>query len=214
MIPAGHAAVDIAGIAELHGLTLRQARTRRPWSQPGHPSPLTRGRPARGRPQLWDRDQAAAYARGEPIPPLPSPGDPLDLLDVTEAAELVGLTVATWTRYETYERARTRPPDEQPIVPPPDTTVCDVAHWHRRTVESYRDDRAARAGTSRGGRPAGTTEHIPRAELGPRVAELLDQARRDGETLTTAEIARQLGVSYRAALTHVHRHADTPRSTG
>jgi IclR-like helix-turn-helix domain-containing protein len=214
VIPAGRTAVDREGIAELHGLTFHQARARRPWNEPGHPAPLTAGRPSNSRPRLWDRDQAAAYAADDPIPPLPEPGSPDDLLDVTEAAELAGLSVATWTRYESYERTRTRPAGERPTVPPPDDQICGVPHWYRRTIERFRADRNSPAPAPRRGRPAGATDRVPRADIRTRVAELVDQAHEHGEPVNIAEIARRLGIHYGTAHRYVHQLADTPRRDG
>jgi DNA-binding transcriptional ArsR family regulator len=183
--------VDVVGIAALRGLSIHQARRRKPppWAEPGHPAPLTTGKPAPGRPQLWDRDQAAAYARGKPIPALPEPGHPDDLLDDAEAAKLAGLTPQTWARYRRAGR-----------LPAINAEVCGAEHWTRRTVEQYKTDREQRAEAPRGGRPPGSTETLPRAEIEPRVQELLDS----GET-NVAEIARQLGVHYSTALGHVTR---------
>jgi hypothetical protein len=184
------------------------ARKRRPWNDPGHPAPLTSGRPRRGHPRLWDREQAAAYAEGRPIPALPKPGDPLDLLDLAEAAELTRMTPATWARYEHHERTTRRASGQPPLVPQPDETVCGIPHWYRRTVEQFRADRAGRARAPRGGRPRGATDRIARGETAARVAELLRQARARGESVSIAEIARQLGINYKTAHTHVHRLTD------
>ncbi|MEO6081577.1 MAG: hypothetical protein ABIQ18_00525 [Umezawaea sp.] len=191
MIPAGRTAVDTAGIAALHGLSIHQARRRQPppWAEPDHPTPLTIGKPAPGRPQLWDREQSAAYARGEPIPPLPEPGDPDDLLDGDESAALAGLTPETWARYRRAER-----------VPATDAEVCGSERWYRRTIEQYSAEREHRADEPRGGRPRGSTENMPRAEVERRIRELVDS----GET-NIAEIARRVGVAYSTALRHVHR---------
>lgn len=212
MIPAGRTAVDLAGIAELHGLSLPTARKERPWNKEGHPAPIapSSGRPRRGHPRLWDREQAAAFAQGRPIPALPEPGDPLDLLDLVEAAELAGMKPATWDRYDNREQTLTRPEGEPPLVPPPDETVCDVAHWYRRTVEHYRADREARARAPRGGRPRGSPDRMSRSKIAGRVAELVDQARQRGETPNVAAIARDLGIAYTTAHTHVRRLTDTP----
>lgn len=191
MIPVGRTAVDVAGIAALRGLSIHQARRCQPppWAEPEHPAPLTTGKPAPGRPQLWDRDQAAAYARGEPIPPLPEPGHPEDLLDDAEAAALVGLAGETWARYRRAGR-----------LPAVDVEVCGAEHWYRRTAEQYKAEREQRADAPRGGRPPGSTETLPRAEIEQRVRELLD----GGET-NVAEIARRVGVHYTTALGHVTR---------
>lgn len=185
MIPAGRRAVDRAGVAELHGLTWRQAQRHRPWAEPGHPAPITRGKPA-----LWDRDQAAAHARGEQVPALPETVDPGDLLDRWEAAELAGVDPVAWERDHYRER-----------VPAPDAQACGVLHWYRRTVEVYRADRATpKRG---GGRPPGRSETRPRAEIAERVQKLLDETEHSGEPISVAEVARRVGIHYTTAHRHV-----------
>lgn len=185
MIAAGHNAVDRAGIAELHGMTWQQARRHQPWAQPGHPAPITQGRPA-----LWDYDQAAAFANGDPVPELPVVVHKLDLLDRWEAAKEAGADPVAWERDIYRDR-----------VPKPDEDVLGVPFWYRDTVWSHKKGRAAPE--HRGGRPAGHVDTVPRGEVRGRVAELLDAAIAAGEPITTAEIARRVGVHYSTALRHV-----------
>jgi hypothetical protein len=181
--------VDVTGIARLHGVSIHTASRRKPppWAEPEHPATLTGGPPAPGRPQLWDKEQADAYANGEPVPPLPQGEHPDDLLNDDEAAALAGLTPATWARYRRAGR-----------VPKVDKVVCGADHWRRRTIEKYRDDRAQRANAPRGGRPQGSSEKLSRAELARRIRELIES----GET-NVAAIARQTGCAYTTALRHV-----------
>lgn len=185
-IHVGRHAVDREGIAELHGLTWHQAHRRRPWAQPGHPAPITRGRPA-----LWDYEQARAYARGEAVPHLPTDVvHARDLLDRWEAAAEAGVDPVAWERDMYRDR-----------VPPADEEIYGVPYWYRGTVWAHRDNRSTpKRG---GGRPAGSTDTIPRAELRQRVAALLDHAIQDGEPISTAEIARRLGIHYTTARNHV-----------
>lgn len=191
MIPAGRTVTDRSGIAALHGMTWRQAVSRRPWSAPGHPEPITRGRPA-----LWDAEQAAAFARGEAIPPLPATPNPRDLLDRWEAAEYVGVKPTAWERE--FYRGR---------VPKPDAEVHGVPHWYRSTVEAHRREREVPKRGS--GRPAGRVEAVPRAELGKRVRDLLREADERGERISVAEVARRIGIHYTTA----HRHVTAARQT-
>lgn len=191
MIPAGRDVVDVAGIAKLHGLSLRTARKRNPlpWKEEGHPEPLMAGKTAPGRPLLWDRAQAAAFARGEPVPDLPAHVEhDEDLFDDAEAAELVGLPLDTWSRYRRDGK-----------VPPADVTLHGADFRYRRTIERFRQERAERADTPHGGgRPPGRTESKPRAEVAREIRELVES----GET-NTAEIARRVGVAYTTAANHV-----------
>jgi hypothetical protein len=204
VIPAGRTLITQEEIAELHGMSLRTARRAEPppWDHPRHPAQVN---PARGRThrRLWDSEQATAFARGEPVPELPALGSPGDLLDRVEAAEAAGLSVATWTRYESMERDRTRAEGERPLVPPADEEHGGVPFWHRSTVEAYRADRAEPGRKQPGGRPAGATEAVPRAELPARVAELVAERGDDGQPLSVAEIARRLGVHYTTAHKYV-----------
>lgn len=191
MIPVGRSAIDRAGIAELHGMTWRQARRARPWAQPGHPAPVTRGRPANGKPQLWDSEQAEAFARGQPIPPLPN-GDTheRDLLDYVEAAHIAAADPSAWIRDVYRDRA-----------PAADEHILGGSFWYRETVEDWRQQHATpRRG---GGRPPGARDRHPRGDTDEQVRTLLRAATDAGQPISTAEIARRLGIHYTTAHRHV-----------
>ncbi|MFF5988126.1 hypothetical protein [Prauserella flavalba] len=186
MIHVGRHAIDRAGVAELHGLTWRQARRARPWARDGHPEPISRGRT-----QLWDQEQAEAFARGEPVPELPVGNvHARDLLDRWEAAEWAGADPVAWER-DMY-RGRTPEPDEE---------VYGVPHWYRATVDAHREGRAVPQ--RGGGRPPGRAESLPRGEIRDRVHALLREAIDTGTPISTAEIARRLGIHYATAHKHV-----------
>lgn len=208
VIPAGRTAIDIAGIATLYGLTDSQARRRRPWADPGHPAPLTPGRPRTGRPQLWDREQAVAYSAGRPVPQLPDNEHQDDLLTLDESAALAGMKPDTWAKYLRTERAKGEPVNDDhgvELVPPPDEDVFGCPHWKRSTVEAYVAARQQRAGSSGHGRPVGRTETVKRAEIGQRIAALMDERDEQDAPLTIAEIARRVGVHYSTAHSWVDR---------
>lgn len=198
MIPVGRSAIDRAGIAELHGLSWRQARRVRPWAQPEHPAPITPGRPTNGRPQLWDFEQSEQFARGQQVTPLPAGSiHDRDLLDRREAAEQAGVDPVAWERDMYRDR-----------VPPADEHILGGTFWYRGTVEDYRAGRTTpRRG---GGRPAGRGESVPRGELRQRVRELLREAVETRVPMSTAEIARRLGIHYTTA----HRHMAAVRAEG
>ena len=188
MIPAGRSVVTREGIAELHGLSWRQARRARPWAAEGHPEPLTRGRPTHSRPQLWDREQAAAFAGGAPVPALPVDPHAEDLLDRSEAAELAGVDPVAWERDIYRER-----------VPEPDRTLHGGRYWYRATVQAWRAAHTVRQ--VGGGRPPGRADTVQRAQLPHRVRDLLEQE----PDIRIAEVARRLGVHYATAHRHVSR---------
>ncbi|WP_410648176.1 hypothetical protein [Amycolatopsis sp. cmx-4-54] len=205
MIPAGRTLITQEDVAALYGMSLRTAQRADPppWERPEHPRQVNPVRGQRGHRRLWDAEQATAYAHGKPVPELPPLGSPEDLLDRAEAAEEAEMSTATWLRYESAERKRDREPGERPLVPPPDQVFGGEPFWYRRTVEAYRADRADPDRPRGGGRPQGTPEKVPRAELATRTAELLLERDEDGQPLSTSEIARRLGVHYRTALRHV-----------
>lgn len=197
MIPAGRDPIDRAGIAGLHGLTQLDGR-RRPWRDPTHPPPLSSVPGSRARPQLWDRAQATAYAAGQAIPALPTGEHPADLLDRREAAALAGVDPVAWKR-DSYRNR----------VPPRDAAPHGVPHWRRHTVLAYRTQREQpRASPHPGGRPAGAREPLRRRDVAERVRELVA----DQPQISTAELARRLGVHYTTAHRHRHRHTTSPPS--
>lgn len=190
MIPVGHSAIDRAGIAELHGLSWRQARRAQPWAQPGHPDPLTRGRPANGKPQLWDYEQAEQFARREPVTPLEGGTHERDLLDYVEAAHWAGVEPTAWIRDVYRDR-----------VPGADEDVLGGSFWYRQTVDAWRQNHdVPRRG---GGRPHGATDRIPRGDTAERVRAVLREASESGVAVSTAEVARRVGIHYTTAHRHV-----------
>ncbi len=199
MIPVGRDVVDRAGIAELHGLTSRQARRAKPWDQPGHPASITPGRGTGGRPTLWDHDQAVAFAAGETVPQLPDASHDGDLLDRFEAAAEAGVAATAWEQ----DRYRGK-------VPAPDEEVYGIPLWYRSTVTDYRDQRTVTPRRRGGGRPPGSGEDRPRAEIRAEVHQLLREAVDAGQPISTAAIARQLGIHYTTAIRHVHAIRDSP----
>jgi hypothetical protein len=194
VIRAGQDVTDRAGIAQLHGMTWRQARRAQPWAAPGHPNPITTDRPTHGRPQLWDLAQATAFANGQPIPALPQGAQPLDLLDRFAAAEAAGVNPATWAS-DTYDGR----------VPEPDKAIHGGSWWYRQTVENYREQRAYPQQPSQQlGRPTGRAEAVPRGQIRAQVAALVAQFDDADQRINIADIARRLGIHYTTALHHVH----------
>ncbi len=203
MIPVGRDVLNWEGIAELHGLTMRQARRSKPWALPDHPAPITPGRATRGRPTLWDYDQAAAFAAGDTVPPLPDAIHDDDLLDRFEAAAEAEVAATAWEQDQYRDR-----------VPAPDEEVHGIPLWYRSTVTAYRDQRTAAPRRRGDGRPPGNGETRPRAEIRAAVHQLLREATETGQPISTAAIARQLGIHYTTAIRHVHAIRDNPDQPG
>lgn len=134
MIRHGRDVVDQRGVAALHHLPWPVTPDRRPWTFPDHPPPVNMRpgeRPRRGRPTLWDRAQAEAFARGRRVPTLPHNDHPGDLLDAVEVAELRGMSLRQFNDARMDNRVHLD-------VAPPDAHPCGVAHWRRATAETMR----------------------------------------------------------------------------
>lgn len=134
MIRHGREVVDQRGVAALHGLPMHTARRQQPWAHPEHPRPVNLApgeRPRRGRPTLWDREQARAFADGEPVPPIPDGEDPDDLLDAVEVAALHDMSLRQFNDARLDNRVDLD-------IPPPDARPCGVEHWRRATAETMR----------------------------------------------------------------------------
>lgn len=181
MIRAGRDVVDRAEIAQLHGLSESQANRRKPWAAEGHPKPVY----ARKQ-HLWDKEQATAYAKGEPVPALPEVDSPEDLFDRWEAADAAGVHENSW------ETGRSRG-----TFPAPDAHKHDVPFWLRSTVEEFVRFRAARGSYNPAGRPKGTTGRRPAKslDLEKELRKMLGYLKRTGQPLVKADVARKLGIN-------------------
>ncbi|GLY54862.1 hypothetical protein [Lentzea sp. NBRC 102530] len=183
MIRAGRDVVDRLQIAALADMSPSVAAKRKPWNATGHPAPITTYRPTNGRPQMWDKEQAEAFAAGQPVPQLPDQDSPDDLLDRFEAAELAGMTPVAWE--SAYHQGRF----------PSDDDRLGVPMWHRRTVEAIRDNPPAFK------KPKGPTGNRQRRsqELEQRIRELLHEP---GPRLSDPDIAQRLGVHVNTVFKH------------
>lgn len=134
MIRHGREVVDQRGVAALHGLSWHTARRAKPWAHPEHPPPVNLKpgeRPRRERPTLWDRAQARAFARGQPLPAIPDDDHPDDLLDAVEVADLHGMSLRQFNDARLDNRVELE-------VTAPDAYPCGVEHWRRATAETMR----------------------------------------------------------------------------
>ncbi|MFH8993153.1 DUF6292 family protein [Streptomyces sp. NPDC017940] len=176
MIRAGrkHLVRTLDEIATAAGVTARTYRNQRRHKRPGHPAPISS---PGARVLLYDAEQIAAYQAGSPIPSLPENDSPDDLLDHQEAADLVDVAPRSW---ETYKA--------DPFLRENAVPVKGVVHHPRRTITAWMESRPG-SGTG-GGRPTGTGDLMPREDLLPRTAQLLD-AKAD---ITAEQAADDLGV--------------------
>lgn len=139
MIPAGRAAIDAEGTAELLGISYKTFRNRRAADEYGL-QPFNPGR----RKLLYDRAQAEAARDGRPLPvwPTGTREHPDDLLDERDVADVLGVAYATVRK----DRHNGRLPGW--------IDVCGVPHIRRATLAEVI---AARPGRGvGGGRPRKT----------------------------------------------------------
>ncbi|WP_306430822.1 DUF6292 family protein [Streptomyces sp. 2R] len=170
----------LADLAAQQGMALQTLLNRAPHKRAGHPAPVS----SKGaRTLLFDGEQVDAYLTGRPVPPLRSKDDDQehndgDLLDRREAAAALGVVPDSW---RVYKRA--------PLLTEHMTVVGGVEHWPRGIVQRYRDTRPGR--TAATGRPTGSGDQVPRDELLPRTAPLLDA----DPAVTATAVVEQLGVT-------------------
>ncbi|MFI6100853.1 hypothetical protein ACIA8G_35335 [Lentzea sp. NPDC051213] len=198
MIRAGRDVVDRVEIMQLHGLTESQGNRNKPWRKAGHPAPVGSQRQL-----MWDKQQATAFANGEPIPALPDTDAGEDLLDRIEAAQFAGMKPAAWE--SGHQRG---------TFPAPDDHKFGVPHWYRSTITAFlqqRAERAANGGYNPTGRPKGTTGSRPAKSLAleKRIRALLAKRVSAGQPpLSNVDLAQKLKVSVgtlRYHLGHINR---------
>jgi hypothetical protein len=191
MIPAGRTPLGTADIAKRMG---KKTLPRTVAEQ--LPEPISR---EGARTFIWDSKQIEAKLADRKVPELPEKESPGDLLDREEARqELIKLGVElkpeAWRSYINHGYA-----------PKPDKEVCGVAHWYRRTILAWPDQRPGEG--AGGGRPPGTGGKPLDRSADPRLARkearkdrirtmLKDSA--DGQ-VTAKEIADTEGISERQA---------------
>jgi hypothetical protein len=176
MIPAGRTPIDAERAARLHGMAVHTARNKRLFTRPGFPAPLTSGK----RKPLWDEEQVAAHANGEPVPPIPQmPPHPDDLLDRAESAAEWDVSPATWDAYMS-----------DGYTPPPDRVIGGRELWYRHTLRDYK--RPGRA--SGAGRPLGAKDQRPRTHKpkSARLAEVNEVLARLGPDAPVARVIEQI----------------------
>ncbi|MFE4206117.1 DUF6292 family protein [Streptomyces goshikiensis] len=171
----------MSDLADALGKKLVTVRNQKPYAAEGHPAPISS---PSARNQLWDSEQTKAYYAGEPIPELPQVDDDEDLLDRHEAAELLGVAPMTWNSYK-------KDPDLAAGVVLVPAGPKGTEHWPRRLVLAYKNNRPGRG--AGGGRREGSGDMIPRDEILPRIAELLDA----DPAVKGEHVAETLGITFR-----------------
>ncbi|MFF3864001.1 hypothetical protein [Streptomyces sp. NPDC002209] len=161
-------------------MSLGTFRNRKLYAVEGHPAPVSS---PGARVLLWDGEQVAAFREGRPVPALPDEGDGEDLLDRNEAAAELGVSPKSW---DTYRRA-------DPGVAAEGVLIAGVEHWPRRVVLAFKESRPGRQAAT--GRPVGSADAVPRADLMVRVGGLLD----GDPAVSTARVMEMLGVAYSTA---------------
>lgn len=182
MIRAGRRSFvqNSADLAAAMGLKIGSFRNQKPYEQDGFPATIS---PPEAKSKLWDGEQTAAYLVGTPVPVLPQADHDEDLLERTEAAAALEVTPKTWDSYK-----------KDPRIAPHLVKVKGVEHCPRGVLRAFRDPVPAQD-RAPAHRPKGSGDMVPRDELEPRVAELLDA----DPGLTLAAVQEQLGIAYSAA---------------
>ncbi|WP_051838349.1 DUF6292 family protein [Streptomyces sp. NRRL F-2580] len=169
----------MSDLADALGKKLVTVRNQKPYAAEGHPAPISS---PSARNQLWDAEQTKAYYAGKPIPELPQVDDEEDLLDRHEAAELLGIAPVTWNTYK-------KDPDLTTGVVLVPAGPKGTEHWPRRLVLAYKNNRPGRG--AGGGRREGSGDMIPRDQILPRIAKLLDA----DPTVTVEAVSDTLGIT-------------------
>ncbi|NUK53383.1 hypothetical protein HRW14_24535 [Streptomyces lunaelactis] len=181
MIRAGRLkyAQTMADLAAQLGVPLGTFRNKKLHTQEGHPAPISS---PTSRALLWDSEQTKAFHAGKPAPALPEVDDDEDLLDRHEAAAELGVSPASWNKYKSDPKL-----SEHVVLVP--AGEGGTEHWPRHIVRKFKASRPGRG--AGGGRRAGSGDMIPRDEILPRIAELLD----DNPAITLTEAAETLGIA-------------------
>ncbi|MGW6564997.1 DUF6292 family protein [Streptomyces sp. NPDC054975] len=181
MIRAGRLkyAQTMADLAAQLGMSLGYFRNKKPHIRDGHPAPISS---PTSRALLWDSEQTKAFHAGEAVPALPTVDDDEDLLDRHEAAAELAVSPASWNKYKSDPKLA----EHVVLVPAGDG---GTEHWPRRVVRDYKASRPGKG--AGGGRRVGSGDMIPRDEILPRIAELLD----GNPAITLTEVADTLGIA-------------------
>ncbi|MCM2424149.1 DUF6292 family protein [Streptomyces sp. RKAG293] len=191
MIRAGRRkyAQTMADLASALGMPLGTFRNKKPHAQEGHPAPISS---PNSRALLWDAEQTKAFYAGKPIPQLPAEDCDEDLLDRHEAAAELGVSPASWNKY------KHEPKLAEHVVRIPASKAGEegTEHWPRHIVRAFKAARPGKGQSPTSGRPKGSGDMVPREEILPRIAELLDL----DPAVTAAAVVDELKVAMTTAM--------------
>ncbi|MEU3464601.1 DUF6292 family protein [Streptomyces sp. NPDC006733] len=191
MIRAGRRkyAQTMADLASALGMPLGTFRNKKPHAQEGHPAPISS---PKSRALLWDSEQTKAFYAGKPIPQLPAVDSDEDLLDRHEAAAELGVSPASWNKYKHESKLA------EHVVRIPASTAGEegTEHWPRSVVRAFKAARPGKGQSPTSGRPKGSGDMVPREEILPRIAELLDL----DPAVTAAAVVDELKVASTTAM--------------
>ncbi|MCY1649390.1 hypothetical protein OVA19_00955 [Streptomyces sp. SL203] len=139
------------------------------------PAPISS---AGSRTRLYDGEQVDAFLAGQPVPALPTEDDHQDLLDRRECAAALGISPRTWDKYKTA----------YPLLAEHRVTIGGVEHWPRHILHQQQTQKAAKV-TAPPGRPTRSGDQVPRDQLLPLTAPLLDA----DPTISAARVTEELG---------------------
>ncbi|MEU9182901.1 hypothetical protein AB0C90_40210 [Streptomyces sp. NPDC048550] len=119
------------------------------------------------------------------MPGIEGPESDGDLLDRREAAAELGVKATSWANYT-----------GDPALANHVVAVAGVEHWPRSAVRAFRDSRPGRGVRHGSGRPKGSGDFVPRDEILPRTAELLEA----DPAVTSQTVVAELGMALTTAM--------------
>ncbi|MFF0630607.1 hypothetical protein [Streptomyces sp. NPDC004296] len=177
-------------LAKKLGISFGRLRNTQPYTQEGHPPPISS---ANAKTLLWDSDQTDAFYAGQPVPDIAGDASDEDLLDRAEAAAEMGLSYSTWSRVKKEpcisEHVILVPPREEGDNGP------QVEHWPRGVLRDVKAKRPNKGPGPGAGRPKGSGDMIPRDQIAGRIAELLDA----NPAITAAAVVDELDIAMTTA---------------
>ncbi len=174
--PGRHLVRTLADLAAQQGVGTHSYLIAKRHLVDGFPAPISS---AGSRTRLYGGEQVDAFLAGQPVPDLPTEDDHQDLLDRRECAAALGISPRTWDKYKTT----------YPILAEHKVTIAGVGHWPRHILHQQQTKKAAKV-TAPPGRPTRSGDQVPRDQLLPLTAPLLDA----DPTISAARVTEELGM--------------------